>query len=96
MTTKSDIVKKIVEKYPLLGKEVVIAIIDRFFEVLLDELKNHNRIELRGFASFSIRSYNLSESEISDKFTKSKYFKVYFRSSKTLSNLVNNSNVEDY
>lgn len=89
MATKSDIIKKIVEKYSFVDKVLVIAVVDKFFTMLSETLKNHDRIEFRGFASFSIRSYSIVNRSISSKLKKNKYFKVYFRSSQSLSNLVN-------
>lgn len=91
MATKSDIIEKVIKRNSFLSKEIVIAVVDRFLEILSDALQDHNRIEIRGFASFSIRSYNLEEVGRSTptQFKRSRYPKVYFRSSKDLSSLVN-------
>lgn len=89
MATKSDIIKRVAKKHSSLGEMIITAVVDKFFAILSNELKNHNRIEFRGFASFSIRSYSITSDSVSNKLKKSKYFKVYFRSSKSLSNLVN-------
>ncbi|MFP3035783.1 MAG: HU family DNA-binding protein [Wolbachia sp.] len=91
MATKSNIITKVAEKHPFLDKMVIAAIVNRFFEILSSTLKRHNRIEIRGFGSFSIRSYNLKETShfMSKHFVKNRYFKIYFRSSKKLSYLVN-------
>ncbi|MDD9331219.1 MAG: HU family DNA-binding protein [Wolbachia sp.] len=91
MTTKSDIIKKVVKKHPSLGKVVITAIINKFFKVLSDALKNHNRVEFREFASFSVRSYNLTKvsGSMLDKLQEKQYLKVYFRSSGNLSSLIN-------
>ncbi|WP_168464155.1 HU family DNA-binding protein [Wolbachia endosymbiont of Ctenocephalides felis wCfeT] len=88
MAKKSDIIANIAKKHPVLDKVAITAIIDKFFEVLSDALRNHNRIEIRGFGSLSIRSYNLNNL-VSQKFTKNQYFKTYFRTSKKLSDLIN-------
>ncbi|MGL9732174.1 MAG: HU family DNA-binding protein [Wolbachia sp.] len=58
MATKSNIITKVAEKHPFLDKMVMAAIVNRFFEILLSALKCYNRIKIRGFGSFSIRSYN--------------------------------------
>ncbi|MDR2831896.1 MAG: HU family DNA-binding protein [Rickettsiales bacterium] len=91
MATKSNIITKVAKRHPFLDKMVIAAIVDRFFEILSNTLKHHNRVEIRGFCSFSIRSYNLKEVShlMLQKFTKDQYFKTYFRSSKKLSNLIN-------
>ncbi|APR98036.1 HU family DNA-binding protein [Wolbachia endosymbiont of Folsomia candida] len=91
MATKSDIIAKVAKKHPFLDKMVISTIVDRFFKIFLDTLKHHNRVEIRGFGSFSIRSYNLKKLDYptSPKFRKNQYFKPYFRSSEKLSNLIN-------
>ncbi|WP_395463033.1 HU family DNA-binding protein [Wolbachia endosymbiont of Cantharis cryptica] len=91
MATKSDIITKVAKKYPFLDKMAIVAIVNRFFEILSSTLEHHNRVEIRGFGSFSIRSYNLKEASHSmlQKFAKNQYFKTYFRSSKKLSDLIN-------
>jgi integration host factor subunit beta len=91
VATKSDVLVKVTKKQPYLDKMVVATIINMFFEMLSSALKFHNRIEIRGFGSFSIRSYNLKKGShlMTQKFTKNQYFKVYFRSSQGLSNLIN-------
>ncbi|MGL9717682.1 MAG: HU family DNA-binding protein [Wolbachia sp.] len=91
MATKSNIITKVAKRHPLLDKMVIAAIVNRFFEVLSSALERHSRIEIRGFGSFSIRSYNLKETNhlMLQKFAKNQYFKTYFRSSKKLSDLIN-------
>ncbi len=84
MATKSNIITKVAKRHPLLDRIVIAAIVNRFFEILSSTLERHNRVEIRGFGSFSIRSYNLKETShlMLQKFAKSQYFKTYFRSSK--------------
>ncbi|WP_353279485.1 HU family DNA-binding protein [Wolbachia endosymbiont (group B) of Xanthorhoe designata] len=91
MATKSDIIAKVAKKHLLLNKVIIAAIVDSFFRVFSNALKYHNRVEIRGFGSFSIRSYNLKEASnlTSQKVAKHQYFKTYFRSSKKLSLLIN-------
>ncbi|NSM56468.1 integration host factor subunit beta [Wolbachia endosymbiont of Atemnus politus] len=91
MATKSNIITKVAKRHPLLDKVVIAAIVNRFFEVLSSALEHHNRVEIRGFGSFSIRSYNLKETNhlVLQQFAKNQYFKTYFRSSKKLSDLIN-------
>ncbi len=55
--TKSELIEKIAERIDIPKKqayEVVNAIFDAMKEALLE----HDRIELRGFGSFSIREYD--------------------------------------
>ncbi|QOD37946.1 HU family DNA-binding protein [Candidatus Wolbachia massiliensis] len=91
MATKSSIIMKVAKRHPLLDKVIIATIVNRFFGILSNTLRHHNRVEIRGFGSFSIRSYNLKETNHSmlQNFAKNRYFKTYFRSSKKLSNLIN-------
>lgn len=96
MATKSDIITKVARGHPFLDKMVIAAIVKRFFEILLDTLKHHNRIEIRGFGSFSIRSYDLKEENhlMLQRFAKNQYFKAYFRSSRELTGLINKESMQ--
>ncbi|OEY86776.1 integration host factor subunit beta [Wolbachia pipientis] len=87
MATKSDITARVLEKHSVLDKKIVALVINIFFEILSDALKEHNRIEFRRFGSFSVRSYNVMK--INDKLVKNRYFKIYFRSSRNLISEVN-------
>ncbi len=87
MATKSEVTTKILEKFSSLDKKIVILVVDMFFDVLSDELKEHNRIEFRRFGSFSIRNYNLRK--FNGNLSKDKYFRIYFRSSRSLIDEVN-------
>ncbi|WP_246214310.1 hypothetical protein [Wolbachia endosymbiont of Cruorifilaria tuberocauda] len=54
-------------------------------------MKCFNRIEIKKFGSFSIRSYKLKKKKhlVARKFTRVQYFRTYFCSSKKLSDLIN-------
>ncbi len=72
MARKSDLVNKISEKLDYLSKEDISDSIDLVFNYLTDELVKQNRIEIRGFGSFSIRERKSPNSE-------SIYKTIYYR-----------------
>ena len=53
--TKSDLVGKIYALYPELGKNLVEDAVSLFFSEIAAALQKGQRVELRGFGSFSIR-----------------------------------------
>jgi integration host factor subunit beta len=54
---KSDLIFKLAEKHNLTEKAAT-QIINLVFDGFKDTLKDENRIEIRGFGSFSVRKYN--------------------------------------
>lgn len=55
MARKSDLVDKISKELNYLSKEDIKDSIDLVFDYLQSSLAEQNRIEIRGFGSFSIR-----------------------------------------
>lgn len=53
--TKKDLVKKLSYKFSDIEKEDLEYIVDLFFEIIKEELKKGNRIELRDFGVFSLK-----------------------------------------
>jgi DNA-binding protein HU-beta len=49
--TKSEIVEKLRSKSGIKKKEIV-YIIDNFLDMIIESVKNGNKVELRGFGSF--------------------------------------------
>jgi nucleoid DNA-binding protein len=75
MARKADLINKISEKIDYLSKEDIKTSIDLVFDYLKSELVQQNRIEIRGFGSFSIRDRKFPDSE--------KIYKtIYYRMSK--------------
>lgn len=91
MATKSDIIAKVAKKHPSLKKVYIKAVVDNFFAAFLNALEHRNKTEIRGFGSFSVRTYTPSKENFSasQRLTKNQYFKAYFRTSKVLSSLIN-------
>jgi integration host factor beta subunit len=52
---KSELISKIAKKYPQFSKKSIEDGVTIFFQTLTAELVQGNRIELRGFGTFSLR-----------------------------------------
>ena len=53
--TKKDLVLRVASIYPSISKECVERSVNLFFEAIAHYLSHHQRVELRGFGSFSVR-----------------------------------------
>ncbi|MGL5785030.1 MAG: integration host factor subunit beta [Alphaproteobacteria bacterium] len=53
--TKSELIHRIQEKYPELGRRLIEDSISLFFNEIATSLQKGHRIELRGFGSFCLR-----------------------------------------
>lgn len=58
---RSELVQNIASQNPELRVSEVEAIVDAFFETIIDQLARGGRVELRGFGSFSTRSRSARE-----------------------------------
>jgi integration host factor subunit beta len=54
--TKHQLIAEIAQRYPQYAKKEVQALVDTFFASMAKALANGERIELRGFGSFELRS----------------------------------------
>ena len=52
--TKSELIEKLSEKYPMLPLKMVENIVKDILEFMSQSLENGDRIEVRGFGSFSL------------------------------------------
>ncbi|MCC8483754.1 MAG: integration host factor subunit beta [Rickettsia endosymbiont of Labidopullus appendiculatus] len=77
---KSDLVNKISEELNYLAKEDIKDSVDLVLDYLQSSLAEQNRIEIRGFGSFSVRQRKLPNSEQS-------YKTVYYRMPKNYGNI---------
>jgi nucleoid DNA-binding protein len=75
MATKKDLIKTLISKYDYLSKEDAGLAVDSMLEYLKEELCKKNRVEIRGFGSFSVREKRFAGED-------KKYNTVYFRASK--------------
>ena len=53
--TKSELIEAIFRKYPNLGVDELKKIVEVIFSRISDALINNDRVEIRGFGSFSLR-----------------------------------------
>ncbi|MGQ0285595.1 integration host factor subunit beta [Pasteurellaceae bacterium 22721_9_1] len=54
--TKSELIEVLVQKHPSIGVKVVESAVKEILEQLSKTLEEGNRIEIRGFGSFSLHS----------------------------------------
>ena len=65
---KKKILEHLINKYPSLDRSYIESVIDRFFQLIAENLKNGDRIEFRNFGIFKLKC--LSEREIFNPHTK--------------------------
>jgi integration host factor subunit beta len=90
--TKSELIKILKEKHPQLQLKEVSSLVDIFFDMLTNSLKNKNRVEIRGFGTFSLRkrSARLARNpRTGDKVQVGDRYAVYFRAGKSLKERIN-------
>jgi integration host factor subunit beta len=54
--TKSELIERISQKAPRVPKRDVEVIVQTIFESMLDALRREQRIEIRGFGSFAVKT----------------------------------------
>ncbi|HMB17110.1 MAG TPA: integration host factor subunit beta [Pelovirga sp.] len=59
--TKSELIEKLSEKHELLSKKESEAVINVIFDGIGSALAQGNRVEIRGFGSFSVRERSARE-----------------------------------
>ncbi len=90
--TKSELVKILNEKHPQLQLKDAAGVVDLFFDMLSNTLKNNGRIELRGFGTFAVRkrAARLARNpRTGDKVQINERKVVYFRAGKGLKDKIN-------
>lgn len=83
MANKSTLVQKLYEKCHNISAEDVKYMLDVVLSYMQEELSKDNRIELRGFGSFSIRKRKYPKTE-------KQYNSVYYRMSSKIQQDLNN------
>jgi integration host factor subunit beta len=53
--TKSELIEKIVQKHGMLNLKVSETLVNTVFDSIEEALKNGDKVEIRGFGSFTIR-----------------------------------------
>tara|TARA_B100001996_G_C18664615_1_gene594422 strand:+ start:1131 stop:1409 length:279 start_codon:yes stop_codon:yes gene_type:complete len=90
---KSELTTILSEKHNLLHKDDVGASIKHIVEYLSSSLSKRDRIEIRGFGSFSVRSRKERigrNPKTGKSISVSTKFHPYFRASKSLRDTINN------
>ena len=82
MATKRDLTDKIAKNLTFLDTEDASIAVNAIFDYIKDELIKENRIEIRGFGSFSVRKRKYAG-------TDKTYNAVYYRMSKNVQSLLN-------
>jgi len=54
MSTRSELITKLMQKNPEISKEDMAYIVSQSFDYIASELKKQNRVEIRGFGSFDV------------------------------------------
>ena len=83
MALKNNLVKAITKQINYLSREDAESSVNVIIDYLKDQLAKENRIEIRGFGSFSIRKRKRVGSD--NEF----YNTIYFRMAKTISEKLN-------
>ncbi len=92
--TRSELIKRLKQKYPDLYIKDVVLLVDTFFDRLTGTLKTGGRVELRGFGSFSIREREAREArnpKTGEKVKLGSRNVVYFRAGKGLKKRLNDA-----
>lgn len=91
---KSQLIKQLKEEYPDLSSELVSRLVDESFNEIVEAIKVGQRVEIRGFGSFSVKErkvqtefYNKERREVDLKEKKV----VHFKFGKEFFDKVNNS-----
>ena len=91
---KSELILNLQKKNDTLSANDFEIICDLFFKKIINELKNNNNIELRGFGTFSKKinkAKMVRNPKTNSKIFKDKTYKIHFKSGKILHKIINNS-----
>lgn len=92
--TRSELIQIIAEKYPQLSAKEAENAVKDIFDQMTIALENGNRIEIRGFGSFSVRFRKprlARNPKTGEKVNKSGKYSPYFRPGKEMRERVNAS-----
>ncbi len=91
---KSELILNLQKKNDTLSTNDLEIICNLFFKKIINELRNDNNIELRGFGTFSKKinkAKMVRNPKTNTKIFKDKTYKIHFKSGKILHKLLNNS-----
>ena len=93
---KSELILKLRTKYPSLSLNDIEKILDMFLSNIVKGLQNSQKIELRGFGTFSKKINKekfVRNPKTSQKIFKKENFKIHFKIGKILHKKINSINI---
>lgn len=90
--TKSELIKIMKDKHPDLQLKEVASLVDIFFDMITNTLANKDRVEIRGFGTFSLRTRKprvARNPKTGEKVDVGERNAVYFRAGKALKVKIN-------
>ena len=94
--TKSELIFKLRTKYPALSLNDIEKILDLFLNNIVKGLQNNQKIELRGFGTFSKKINKekyVRNPKTNEKIFKKENYKIHFKIGKILHKKINSTNV---
>ena len=91
--TKSELISRIAEKYPMLYNSDIERIVNTVFETITKSIVSGDRVELRGFATFFLKKRKARKSRnprTGDAVQVESKFVPFFRMGKELKERINN------
>ncbi len=90
---KSELIKKIKKKYPLLNSNTVGLLVDLIFNSISLNLTNHKSVEIRSFGRWSVKTikakYNARNPKTGEIIYVPEKKKISFKMSKRLKDAIN-------
>ncbi len=89
---KSDLLSNISNKYPSLNKNDLETIFNLFFKRIIDGLADNNKIEIRGFGTFTKKINKakfVRNPKTNQKIYKEENYKIHFKIGKILHEKIN-------
>ena len=93
---KSELILRLYERYPSLSLNDIEKILDLFLNNLVKGLQNNQKIELRGFGTFSKKINKekfVRNPKTSQTIFKKENYKIHFKIGKILHNKINSTNM---
>lgn len=90
--TKSELVRKIAERFPNMFMKDIQNIVDTIFNDISSSIANGSRVELRGFGAFTTRKRQARAArnpKTNEVVNLDERLSVYFRAGKELNQLLN-------
>lgn len=82
MATKTDLVKKLNSLNSAVSQSDIEDMVEYTFEYIKDSISQNNRVEIRGFGSFSLRQRKKAKED-------KNYNTIYYRMSKNIFDIIN-------